>query len=1093
MALAQGGTTDDQPGGRGWLRAYAPDAETVALFNFDRAVESGSGRRGFRNLAGDGGLDCPGGARGLDKGLPGLGKAAYFPGNRIATLEAMALAASAPYTVEFWCKPEAHDGTIVSLGRAPDRSLGFLLHRKRRNIVVSNSLGTPDVVSLESRPVELGKWRHVALTCEPGKSMALFVNGQKETEVDLPAPPPGPADEGVMSMVAGASIRKVGVYQGWLDELRISQATRSFRPDPEGLARLRPRVRAPQNPWGAFLRLAAASDLAAQFRKQGAEFPSDPALIQVTIVNLLGDAQAEVAVRCNPERLLCGDFFVPTGRVPWRATHLLEARAGRLRLLSGGEGLAISRNGNRGADTMDLMEWRVRDWGEAGEELAYFVLFRDAEGTARFIGPDDAVALRPERTGLLWQDSDLAVDLAFTPAAAPAAATRSDDDGLAVETVLGAGRMATFPCGADPAHVGWRTPQPRVPVGRALRSALCLGAAFEAPGLPPFRAHLPVPRPQLVEWASMFERERPGNGPSGARGPRQFSIAKGEPLVLAWRVRSHEEAGVRARLVLQSGGDQRVLQGRHFLVRSIKGMRTVPYAGSVRKLTRLPARYPEVLAPWSAPLPVEAGETVLVWTRFDDAGAGQPGAGSYDGRLEVTVGQAVHGLDLRLVVRDFPFPRDHVIPHIVGMGSAYWPDDCDGQYDTGIFPVDRRELAEVLERFARRHDFETYYYNSWRSPYFLEWRYDAQTAQATLDWAPFESAVLRLRQAGKRWFNLNNEFSVGGGAVHRIFDTMGGREEQLSYRTHAEYRKRLLEFAKTNYRYFDAEEGRKRFEAFFAAVAEHARRSGILENLYFYTTDEPEPRRYGLIEEVCAAARRHGIEAMTLDNRVHENFRAARWQTFYFLVLIHDKPFAAVDLKGAEVPDARETGFREVVRRLQAEGRTVYWYATGQFNGDSERRPCVESVFMPLLDCYVVPIMTWAYGIDGLLQPHYLLYKKDPWKHDASYGWAWLFPPHREMVARGAAADPPVWTTLRFEMIQKGRRDAAYFAKLQESASALPAGDPLRPKILAFLGEVRETVMQGWLYPDDPAVYVAWRDRAGRWLEDLHRRGRLQP
>jgi biopolymer transport protein ExbB len=113
-------------------------------------------------------------------------------------------AAGAPYTVMLWARPDAAGGTLFAQGPL---AIGI------DGGTVAARLGT---VRVAGGQLAANAWVHVALTVGGGKA-ALFVNGARVGEADLPAGAPA---------IAGA-LRVGAAYNGLIDELQIAAATRS--------------------------------------------------------------------------------------------------------------------------------------------------------------------------------------------------------------------------------------------------------------------------------------------------------------------------------------------------------------------------------------------------------------------------------------------------------------------------------------------------------------------------------------------------------------------------------------------------------------------------------------------------------------------------------------------------------------------------------------------------------------------------------------------------------------------------------------------------------------------------------------------------
>lgn len=156
---------------------YGADEATALLLSFEQtlAADGTWAHAGFANVAGSGRLNYAGEPT-VAPGIPALGNALYIPGNRVAWLDGMSLAAGDGYTVECWFKPRAFGSTVLTLARSESQYLSLYLHPEWQNVLAVHKLGDERVV-VETGVVVLDRWQHLALVVGADGSMRLYLNG----------------------------------------------------------------------------------------------------------------------------------------------------------------------------------------------------------------------------------------------------------------------------------------------------------------------------------------------------------------------------------------------------------------------------------------------------------------------------------------------------------------------------------------------------------------------------------------------------------------------------------------------------------------------------------------------------------------------------------------------------------------------------------------------------------------------------------------------------------------------------------------------------------------------------------------------------
>ncbi|MEW6356082.1 MAG: lacto-N-biose phosphorylase central domain-containing protein [Planctomycetota bacterium] len=205
-----------------WFLPYEPDDKTIALFHLDGdEEEQRSAAKPEISITFQ--KDAAHDAGRFGKGAKLNGHGAVL---RLSKNDAFLLKNDQEFTVELWCKPATNDDAgLISIGTR------FYLHitpGQRTATFGYRAASFPiRYSSMANIPIRRGQWNHVALTHDKNRVARIYVNGQFAGET-------AHKDEGDYPKGGGGSFGAHDgwskFFEGWIDEIRISDCIREFRP-----------------------------------------------------------------------------------------------------------------------------------------------------------------------------------------------------------------------------------------------------------------------------------------------------------------------------------------------------------------------------------------------------------------------------------------------------------------------------------------------------------------------------------------------------------------------------------------------------------------------------------------------------------------------------------------------------------------------------------------------------------------------------------------------------------------------------------------------------------------------------------------------
>ncbi len=230
------------------------------------------------------------------------------------------LSAGGPFTAEMWIRGKGLDEfpltmapVLLDTKYVPGNHTGFMLSLTNGNSNGTRRLSLQIGTGSESNnwysnpfPFEAGTWQHVAFTYDARGTAAFFVNGEFQGQTtDATA---GPMAVSVRPLSIGDRIGSLyRGFPGFIDEVRITQGIREFRP-----VHFVPDVQR-----FVYVRMSKDATLAAQFRNQtGAELDGaivtarlpDGSTQQLSVPNLAKEATHPVSIRLDTS-LKPGEYF----------------------------------------------------------------------------------------------------------------------------------------------------------------------------------------------------------------------------------------------------------------------------------------------------------------------------------------------------------------------------------------------------------------------------------------------------------------------------------------------------------------------------------------------------------------------------------------------------------------------------------------------------------------------------------------------------------------------------------------------------------------------------------------------------------------
>lgn len=196
------------------VAAGVAPAQTLSLLHFN-------GPNGSTTFGDEGGYTWnASGNAALSTNTAVWGQSVYFDGQgdflTVGSANAFKFGA-APFTIDFWIKPNTTANAYL-LGRdKPDEGVGFDLRIQNGGIAVVGLNGWGTNLSTAGGTVQAGVWQHVALVADT-TTTRLFINGTLQGTTGRSVI----TDGGTSFRVGDQRDFDGNAYAGYLDELRIS-------------------------------------------------------------------------------------------------------------------------------------------------------------------------------------------------------------------------------------------------------------------------------------------------------------------------------------------------------------------------------------------------------------------------------------------------------------------------------------------------------------------------------------------------------------------------------------------------------------------------------------------------------------------------------------------------------------------------------------------------------------------------------------------------------------------------------------------------------------------------------------------------------
>ncbi|NOZ20486.1 MAG: LamG domain-containing protein, partial [Planctomycetes bacterium] len=210
------------PAAENWFLPYQPDDHTIALFHLDGDDEKQrSAAKPDISIVFKKEAAHEAGRFGKGAGLNGRGAMLLLTKH-----DALLLKNDQEFTVELWCKPATNgDAGLISIGTR------FYLHimPARRTATFGYRAASFPIrfFSMSNIPIRRNQWNHVALTHDKNRVARLYVNGNLVGETSH-------KNEGDYAKGGSGSFGAHDgwskFFTGWIDEIRISNCIREFRP-----------------------------------------------------------------------------------------------------------------------------------------------------------------------------------------------------------------------------------------------------------------------------------------------------------------------------------------------------------------------------------------------------------------------------------------------------------------------------------------------------------------------------------------------------------------------------------------------------------------------------------------------------------------------------------------------------------------------------------------------------------------------------------------------------------------------------------------------------------------------------------------------
>ncbi|HOZ45463.1 MAG TPA: DUF6067 family protein [Candidatus Hydrogenedentes bacterium] len=480
------------------------------------------------------------------------------------------------------------------------------------------------------------------------------------------------------------------------------------------------------------------------------------------------------------------------------------------------------------------------------------------------------------------------------------------------------------------------------------------------------------------------------------------------------------------------------------------------------------APWPDPLPPFKEPIDVKGGTNQPLWIRVMVPKGTAPG--EYDGAIQVKADGFSASVPLRVGVYDFELPDRMTLSTAFGFNP--------GNVFSYQKITDPEQQRAVLEKYWA--DYSAHHI----SPYD-----PAPNAHFTVEWvklAPGEGAGLSAddrKLLEENALTPRFDWTAWDAEMDRVFSQYHFTSFRLGMPNLDEPQKQGFEPGSRGYTLA--------FNAYGAAMQEHFREKGWLDEAYIYWFDEPTEKDYPHVMDGFARLKEAMPEVRRMLTEQVEPGLVGGPNLWCPLTMWYDH----------EAAEAR-----------RAEGDSFWWYIC-----TIPKKPyCGLFTDHPGTDFRVWLWQTWQYGIEGILIWHTNLWTtgtaypnepQNPYEDAMSwmsgYGtkvgekrpWGngdgrFVYPPEAAAAAQQAETilDGPV-DTMRWEMLRDGIEDYEYLSMLKrlidQRRADLRSGQLKRFERLLEVPKAISVDLK--TYTKDPAPIEKQRDRIARAIEQLSR------